>query len=39
MAYRCEALTVSGFVQQLAVSYIANGYYFYVAGEILRSDN
>lgn len=34
MAYRCEALTVSGFVQQLAVSYIANGYYFYVAGEI-----
>lgn len=34
MAYRCVATSVAGFVQQLAVSYIANGYYFYVAGQI-----
>jgi hypothetical protein len=29
---RCEASTVSGFIQQLAVSYIAKGYWFYVTG-------
>ncbi len=34
MVYRCVAQTVAGFVQQLAVSYVANGYYFYVAGLI-----
>jgi hypothetical protein len=34
MAYRCEAPTIDGFVQQLAVSYIANGYWFYVTGVI-----
>jgi hypothetical protein len=34
MAYRCVATSVAGFVQQLAVSYIANGYWFYVAGRI-----
>jgi hypothetical protein len=32
--YRCEATTPEGFVQQLAVSYLGNGYWFYVAGEI-----
>jgi len=32
--YKCEATSVSGFVQQLAVSYLGNGYWFYVAGEI-----
>ncbi len=32
--YRCEATTVEGFVQQLAVSYLGNGYYFYVTGWI-----
>lgn len=32
MAYRCEATTVGGFIQQLAVSYLAHGYYFYVSG-------
>jgi hypothetical protein len=32
MPYRCEATTVPGFVQQVAVSYVANGYLFYVAG-------
>jgi hypothetical protein len=34
MAYRCEATSVAGFVQQLAVGYIANGYFFYVTGHI-----
>lgn len=34
MAYRCEATSVAGFVQQLAVGYIAHGYYFYVRGRI-----
>src|SRR3954451_392996 len=32
--YRYEATTVSGFIQQLAVSYLANGYFFYVMGHI-----
>ncbi|HJT76569.1 MAG TPA: hypothetical protein VJ739_05145 [Gemmataceae bacterium] len=32
--YRCEATSVEGFVQQLAVSYLGNGYWFYVMGEI-----
>jgi len=30
--YRCEAPTVEGFVQQLAVNYVAKGYFFYVTG-------
>ena len=34
MAYRCVATSVAGFVQQLAVSYVTNGYYFYVTGRI-----
>jgi hypothetical protein len=29
--YRCEATSVSGFIQQLAVGYVARGYLFYVA--------
>jgi hypothetical protein len=32
--YRCEATTLAGFVQQLAVSYVANGYYFCVVGSV-----
>ncbi len=32
--YRCEANSVEGFVQQLAVGYIAKGYRFYVACRI-----
>jgi hypothetical protein len=32
--YRCVATTAAGFVQQLAVSYIGHGYWFYVTGEI-----
>ena len=32
--YRYEATSVEGFVQQLAVSYLKNGYWFYVQGEV-----
>lgn len=32
--YRCVATTVEGFVFQLAVCYLRNGYWFYVLGEI-----
>jgi len=32
--YRCEALSVEGFIQQLTVGYIAKGYTFYVAGHV-----
>ena len=32
--YRCEASSVSGFVQQLAVAYVRNGYWFYVTCRI-----
>src|SRR5262245_32373930 len=32
--YRCEAATVAGFIQQLAVGCIARGYWFYVTGFI-----
>ena len=34
MACKCVATSVAGFVQQLAVGYIAHGYYFYVSGKI-----
>ena len=30
--YRCEAVSIPGFIQQVAVAYIANGYRFYVTG-------
>lgn len=30
--YRCEVPSIGGFVQQLAVSYVAHGYFFYVWG-------
>ena len=39
MAYRWVATSVAGFVQQLAVGYIANGYWFYVAGSIPEHKN
>lgn len=32
--YRCVAISVAGFLQQLAVSYVGNGYFFYVTGLI-----
>lgn len=34
MEYRCEATSVAGFIQQVAVAYLARGYWFYVAGRI-----
>jgi hypothetical protein len=34
MEYRCVATSAAGFVQQLAVGYIAKGYLFYVSGTI-----
>lgn len=32
--YRCEAASIAGFIQQLAVAYVANGYRLYVIGYI-----
>lgn len=34
MGYRCEATSVAGFIQQIAVSYVGRGYFFYVLGRI-----
>lgn len=34
MKYRCEATSVSGFIQQLAVGYVGRGYFFYVVGQV-----
>lgn len=39
MAYRCETASVAGFVQQLAVSYLGNGYWFYVTGFVPEGKN
>jgi hypothetical protein len=32
--YYCEALSVAGFVQQLALGYVQYGYHFYVTGSV-----
>jgi len=32
--YRCEAVTLEGFVQQLAVAYVQHGHLFYVSGVV-----
>jgi hypothetical protein len=32
--YRCVAVTLEGFIQQLSVSYVARGYWFYVTGRV-----
>ena len=32
--YRCRAVLLPAFIQQLAVAYVANGYWFYVMGRI-----
>lgn len=32
--YRCVATSLEGFVQQVAVAYVRNGYWFYVSGSI-----
>jgi hypothetical protein len=34
MRYRCQTVSVEGFIQQLAVAYVARGYFFYVTGRI-----
>jgi hypothetical protein len=34
MQYRCEATSLSGFVQQLACNYLPHGYWFWVSGTI-----
>src|SRR5262245_25817966 len=34
MNYKCEATTIRGFIQQLAVQYVGRGYMFYVTGEV-----
>ena len=34
MRYRCETVSVEGFIQQLAVAYVSRGYLFYVTGVI-----
>jgi hypothetical protein len=34
MVHRCEAVSVEGFVQQLAVGYVQHGHFFYVTGEV-----
>jgi len=34
MTYRCVAESIDGLVQQVAVSYLARGYFFYVAGSV-----
>jgi len=39
MEYRCVAVSVEGFVQQLAVAYITHGYWFYVVGEVPEGKN
>lgn len=39
MDYRYEALSLEGFIQQIAVSYIPHGYWFYVVGRIPAHKN
>ena len=34
MEYRCVATSLEGFIQQLAVAYVARGYFYYVMGTI-----
>lgn len=38
-AHSAEATSLPGFVQQLAVSYVANGYFFYVLGRVPEKKN
>jgi hypothetical protein len=39
MQYRCEATTLEGFVQQLAVCYVGRGYWYYVTGRVPEGKN
>ena len=34
MTYRAETTSIGGFIQQLAVSCVSKGYFFYVAGSV-----
>lgn len=34
MQYSCEATSVEGFIQQLAVQYVAHGYFYFVTGRV-----
>ena len=34
MPYNCEAQSLAGFIQQVAVAYVAKGYRFYVTGHV-----
>jgi len=34
MHYKCNALSIAGFIQQLAVGYVSRGYHFYVTGRV-----
>lgn len=34
MQYRCEATSVDGFIQQLAVQYVTHGYFYFVTGRV-----
>lgn len=34
MKYRCEATSVTGFIQILASNYLPHGYWFYVTGKV-----
>ncbi|MCA9233367.1 MAG: hypothetical protein KDA57_22170 [Planctomycetales bacterium] len=36
LKYKCEATTLEGFIQQLAVGYVARRYFFYVSGRVPR---
>lgn len=39
MEYRCNATSLEGFIQQLAVSYVSRGYWHYTTGQIGRGKN
>src|SRR5688572_12808048 len=39
MSCQCEARTLPSFIQQLAVSFVAKGYLFYVTGEVPERKN
>ena len=39
MKYRCEAVSIEGFIQQLAVAYVSRGYFFYVTGRVPQRKN
>lgn len=39
MSYRCNATSIDGLVQQVAVSYLRHGYWYYVTGMIPEEKN